>query len=562
MEVQQSKSLKRKIFIGTIDVAVILLLIVGGLNYILFSSGISSFYRQTVEIGAVTASSVMDADDVQFLADEVWKTIEQTGERSDENHAFDYLRETEQYIETINLLNRIRGAQNSAFTTLVLADTANMRFIYLADADAAGFTSNHVSFPGDCYKMSESEKNYILDNEYSIPTYTYNYQERDKTVLLYSAGNAVLDTHGKVIAFVITDIRMEDITHEIWPRLLQNLIIMAGVVFLLAFIVTVLGNTYLIDPLNKLSTAARAFINNRKNQKHNDVSYFKALGIRTQDEIEQLARSMSAMEKDLYAYENEIVSLTKDKERIRTELSLARNIQHDTLPTSFPPFPEREEIDIHAFIRPAREVGGDFYDFFMIDEDHLGLVVADVSGKGIPAALFMMIAKILISISLKSTLSPAKALDIVNKLLCENNKEQMFVTVWLAIVDLNTGLVTYANAGHENPLLYQNGKWSYILTKHGLVLSALEDVNYSEHTLQLQEGDWLFQYSDGIPEAANKDNELFGDERLLESCRQADMSSTESLLKGIQNDIDEFVGEAEQFDDITMLAYRYHKKEG
>jgi sigma-B regulation protein RsbU (phosphoserine phosphatase) len=138
----------------------------------------------------------------------------------------------------------------------------------------------------------------------------------------------------------------------------------------------------------------------------------------------------------------------------------------------------------------------------------------------------------------------------------------MFVTVWLAIVDLNTGLVTYANAGHENPLLYQNGKWSYILTKHGLVLSALEDVNYSEHTLQLQEGDWLFQYSDGIPEAANKDNELFGDERLLESCRQADMSSTESLLKGIQNDIDEFVGEAEQFDDITMLAYRYHKKEG
>ncbi|MBO4219183.1 MAG: SpoIIE family protein phosphatase [Erysipelotrichaceae bacterium] len=564
MEIQKSKSLRRKIFNGTIQVSLVILLLVGAMNYLLFSNGVSSYYRTSVERNASTAAAVINVEDVIFLADSVWEILNETGPRSEDNPAFNGILDTEQYQRTVRMLNTIRSEQNDAFLTLVLADTENMRFVYLADADASALSSNHVSFPGDCYEMSESEKAAVLEYRFYIPTYTYHYDERGKDVLLYSAGSAVqnkTDLSG-VIAYIIADVRQESISRDILPTIYQNLFILAGVVLFLAIVVVILGNIHIIDPLNKLSSAARQFIADRKNNRHNEVRYFKALGIKTQDEIEQLARSMSTMEKDLNNYEEEVISLTKDKERIRTELTLARNLQHDTLPTSFPPFPERPEIDVYAVIDPAREVGGDFYDIFLIDDDHLALVVADVSGKGIPAALFMMISKILISTTLKSCLSPARALEKVNALLCENNREQMFVTVWLAVVDLNTGTVTCANAGHENPLICQNGVWSYITDRHGLVLSAMEDMKYSEHTMQLQDGDWLFQYSDGIPEATNINSELFGEQRLLDSCQKASLVSPAGFLKSIQIDIDEFVGEAEQFDDITMLAYRFHQKGG
>ncbi|MBQ6653939.1 MAG: SpoIIE family protein phosphatase [Erysipelotrichaceae bacterium] len=563
MEIQQSKSLKRKIFNGTVQISIIVMLIVGLLNYMQISSSIRTLYFDTVERNAATMAILMDSEDVVFLRENVLKTMAESGPRDPENDAYAYIQETEQYKRVVELLNRVCAEERSSFMTLVIADNENMRFIYLADADAFGLSSNHVSFPGDVYAMSEAEKASLEENETFLPAYFYEYEERGHTVILYSAGRAVLAFDGfSVLAYAIADLRAENIAKRIWPVILGNLAIMAGTILFLAIAVVIMGNLHVIEPLNKLSKAARQFITDRKNSKHNEVAYFKALGIKTQDELEQLARSMSTMEKDLNNYETEIVALTKDKERIRTELSLARNIQHDTLPTTFPPFPERKDIDIYAIIDPAREVGGDFYDLFLIDENHLALVVADVSGKGIPAALFMMVSKILINTTCRASLSPAEVLSRVNQLLCENNKEEMFVTVWLAIVDLSSGEVRYANAGHENPLICRNGEWSYITTRHGLVLSALEGMQYTDYTLQLNDGDWLFQYSDGIPEAANVNNELFGDERLLESCRKAAMDSTAGFLRSIQNDIDEFVGEAEQFDDITMLAYRFRKKEG
>ncbi|MCR5067629.1 MAG: PP2C family protein-serine/threonine phosphatase [Erysipelotrichaceae bacterium] len=563
MEVQQTKSLKRKIFNATIQISVIIMLIVGTLNLFQITSSIRQIYYDTVDRNAATMAGILDISDVYFLKENVLKTMAETGPRTEENHAYDYITETEQYRRVVEKLKAVCVGENSSFMTLVLPDPENMRFIYLADGDAFGYTTNHVSYPGDVYSMNEEEKASLLEHKNYIPAYNYDYDEHGTKTVLYSAGRAVIDHADlSIVAFAISDLRAEKMFMRIFPVVMGNLAILAAAIIVLAILVMIMGNAYIVWPLNKLSTAARTFINNRKNQKQNDVAYFKALGIRSQDEIEQLARSMSAMEKDLISYENEIVTLTKDKERIRTELSLARNIQHDTLPTTFPPFPEREDIDIYAVIDPAREVGGDFYDLFLVDDDHLALVVADVSGKGIPAALFMMVSKILINTTSQSELSPARVLAKVNELLCSNNKEEMFVTVWLAIVDLKTGIVTHANAGHENPLVCHNGEWSYIMDKHGLVLSALDGIQYTDYTLQLQDGDWLFQYSDGVPEAANTANELFGDERLLESCRKASLNSTAGFLKSIQIDIDEFVGEAEQFDDITMLAYRFHKKEG
>lgn len=208
---------------------------------------------------------------------------------------------------------------------------------------------------------------------------------------------------------------------------------------------------------------------------------------------------------------------------------------------------------------PAKEVGGDFYDFFMVDDDHIALVMADVSGKGIPAALFMMESKILIRSAVQSGLSPSAALIKANEQLLENEDIDFFVTVWLAVVDINTGKGLAANAGHEHPTLkHKNGDYEMVKYKHSLAVATIEGLQFKEHEFELKAGDELFVYTDGVTEATNSDNELFGEERLVDSLNKCKASGPEELLPHIKADIDEFVGDAPQFDDITMLAFRYN----
>ncbi len=208
---------------------------------------------------------------------------------------------------------------------------------------------------------------------------------------------------------------------------------------------------------------------------------------------------------------------------------------------------------------PAKEVGGDFYDFFMVDDDHIALVMADVSSKGIPAALFMMESKILIKSAVQSGLSPSAALRKANEQLLENDDTDFFVTVWLAVIDINTGKGLAANAGHEHPSLKRKGGvFEMIKYKHSLAVATIEGIPFKEHGFQLEAGDELFVYTDGVTEATNTDNELFGEERLLTSLNGNKAAGPEELLPQIKADIDEFVGDAPQFDDITMLAFRYN----
>ena len=254
--------------------------------------------------------------------------------------------------------------------------------------------------------------------------------------------------------------------------------------------------------------------------------------------------------------------LEQENERIRSELAMASRIQSAMLPGIFPAFPERKEFDIYASMDPVRGVGGDFFDFFFIDRDHLCLLIADVSGKGIPAALFMMASKIILADNAKSGKSPAQILQDTNEAICANNPEEMFVTVWLGILDISTGLLTTANAGHEYPaLMHADGQFELFRDRHGLVVGGMPGVKYHEHSLQMYPGSKLFVYTDGVPEATDAENALFGTARMLQALNAHTNEAPKQILHGVRQAVNEFVSNMEQFDDLTMMCLEFMPKE-
>jgi len=307
----------------------------------------------------------------------------------------------------------------------------------------------------------------------------------------------------------------------------------------------------MVQPLEKLTRHINA-------QKNGDAVFIVDESYRTGDEIESLAESFSTLSERTRNYIAQITQITAEKERIGTELALASRIQADMLPNVFPPFPGHPEFDLYASMDPAKEVGGDFYDFFLIDDDHLGLAIADVSGKGVPAALLMMIAKLLVQNDAMTGRSPAQVLEAVNRQICANNREEMFITVWFGVLELSTGKITAVNAGHEYPVLMQpGGRFELLKDKHGFVVGGMEDVRYREYEIQLSPGSRLFIYTDGVPEATNADNELFGTERMLAALNRDTGAAPRTILKNVRRAVDDFVRDAEQFDDMTMLCLEY-----
>ena len=275
-------------------------------------------------------------------------------------------------------------------------------------------------------------------------------------------------------------------------------------------------------------------------------------------EIQDLGSSVQKMETDTLQYMQNLMQVTAERERIDTELSLANRIQANMLPNIFPAFPDRTEFDIHASMTPAKEVGGDFYDFFLIDDDHLGLVMADVSGKGVPAALFMMMAKILLYNYAMMGGMPHEVLERLNSTICKNNDDSMFVTVWFGIYTISTGKVVAANAGHEYPIIkHGDGNFEILKDRHGFVIGGMSGLKYRDYELQLQPGDILFLYTDGVPEATDANANMFGMDRLLETLNAASDGSAKELLEAVHAGVEGFVGNAPQFDDLTMLALKH-----
>ncbi len=357
---------------------------------------------------------------------------------------------------------------------------------------------------------------------------------------------------GDVIAMVLVEVPMRNLFSDLGSFTLYTFIGAMIATAILISIGTYLVLKMIIRPIKIVTREAQVFVDNE-----NKVS--DRLGeIKTGDEIETLSQSILKMQLGINEYIKDLTLVTAEKERIGTELNVATKIQADMLPRIFPPFPEKKEFDLFASMDPAKEVGGDFYDFFLIDDDHLGLVIADVSGKGVPAALFMVIAKTLIKNRALVGGSPSEILEYANNQLCDGNDQDLFVTVWMAILEISTGKGVAANAGHEHPAIRRaDGEFELSVYRHSLALGVMEDVPFAEHEFKLNPGDTLFVYTDGVPEATNAEDVQYGTDRMLALLNKYKNVPINELLIKLRNDIDKFAGDTPQFDDITMLSIKY-----
>ena len=338
-----------------------------------------------------------------------------------------------------------------------------------------------------------------------------------------------------------------------------------GMVLLFIILISVIAAVYeakaidkaVVKPIEKIGEKTLKYA--RSNHMGKLEEYLLPVVANPVSELECLSVNINDMMEEIDHYIENIKTITAERQRIETELSVATAIQEGNLPKNFPSTPE---FDLFASMTPAKEVGGDFYDFFMIDDDHLGIIMADVSGKGVPGAMFMMISKVLLENVGKTCLSPKETLEKVNNQLCDNNQAEMFVTVWYGILDLNTGVITAANAGHEFPAVrHNNGSWELFQDKHGFVLAGMSGVKYKEYEITLEKGDSLFLYTDGVAEATSAENELFGTDRMLEALNKDPGCDVRTRIANVKEGIDAFVKEAPQFDDITMLTVNFRGRE-
>ena len=373
---------------------------------------------------------------------------------------------------------------------------------------------------------------------------------------LASCYEPIIDSAGNRVASVGVDIDMNEVMaarHKFLWQMLIYAIIAALVAVLISML---LMRRTVTKPLSLLSRAVDHFGGDEGRLTKDQVIN---LPIHSRDEIGNLYQKTRSMEERLIDYMDNLAVVTAEKERIGAELSIASQIQADMLPRIFPPFPNRTDFDIYASMDPAKEVGGDFYDFFLVDDTHLCLVMADVSGKGVPAALFMVIAKTLIKNQALLGRSPSEILANVNQQLCDGNEAELFVTVWLAVVDLTTGQGLAVNAGHEHPTLRRaGGQYELIQYRHSPAVAVMEGMRFRQHEFQLNPGDSLFVYTDGVPEATDAKNELYGAERMLAALNRDPDAAPEQVLSAVRQGVDAFVGDAPQFDDLTMLCLRYH----
>ena len=549
-------SLRFKTVVVIIFTSLILSAIAVTISYNVYSTTMDDHYKKLTSNLAKTAASQLDADDLLRYYDAVKQigTYDEQKYRSDEKYRADYDAKAEdikddEYYRMLDTLFDIKDSNGIKY--LYVQKLEGDMCTYIMDADRSSEqcqlgTTHEVSGPT---KEAEHPEN-------GIPAFITN----DTYGWLCTSMEPVRDSAGAPVALVGADVSMDEIMSD-RAAYLRNILIFMGIAAVLLTAVVLFGIVKgLIKPINNLSDAALSYVKDRSSGQKGD-SAISRLNIRTGDEVEILCDSVKQMEQDINTYITDLTAVTAERERIGAELNVATQIQADMLPRIFPPFPDRKEFDIYATMTPAKEVGGDFYDFFLIDDDHIALVMADVSGKGVPAALFMVIAKTLIKNHAQAGGTPSEILHNVNDQLCEGNEAELFVTVWLAIVELSTGKGLAANAGHEHPAIRRaGGEYELSVYRHSPAVATMSGMRFREHEFQLNPGDSLFVYTDGVPEASDKDYQLFNTDRMLAALNRDPSAPPKKLLENVRREIDSFVGDADQFDDITMMCFSYAGK--
>ena len=539
-------SLSRSLLIGCAVFITLLSLIMGSIGFLTYYNGIVGRYETYLHDILKLAMTEIDGDDLERCIREKSKS--------------------EQYERTQDFLNRIKEYYDIKYIYIVkpmnLDETDNMMDVMAgitraeAEEDYDYYSVELGRLTGDYYSP-EIVRHYM--DACAIPGEVSFYRNKSEEFgYMYTGMIPVLDSAGEPVAVLAADLSMQEIT-RVWQR--YWMIVGAEILILVTFFLFSMYQWLrkrVIAPLKQLEEVSASFVeSSRQTQDPSRIDYKKA-DIHTGDEMEVLSDALNAMFDDTRRYMTNLLCVTAEKEKIGAELNVATQIQADMLPRIFPAFPDRREFDLYALMHPAREVGGDFYDFFLIDEDHLCMVIADVSGKGVPAALFMVIAKTLIKNQAMMGDDPADILGKVNEQLCEGNDAMLFVTVWISILTISTGKGIAANAGHEHPVIRRaGGSYELVVYRHSPAVAAMEGMRFRQHSFELHPGDRLFVYTDGVPEATNAENELFGNERMLDVLNSQPARKPHALLETMKREIDIFVGEAPQFDDITMLCLDY-----
>ena len=550
----------KKIHSVSVRVNVLILLlgiIIGGglvtAAYLTNTRQVDEFYMNKTTQTSTTIAAHLDTDVIINLLG-ILKTDEYQALREEAEAAKDEAR-IERYLEEKGALEDYRKLRE---TLASYRDLQGAKYVYLLDVnEVSGIylcdPSEPLTFTGTIVKSAPEFKG-IPANSHIDATVSYT----EEYGWLCSAYDPITTESGDVVASVGVDIEMTDIVNA-RHAFLWSMLTLAVVVVLATMVFTVWMMTKTVTkPIRMLSKGADEFADPTVEYADKKVI---DLPIRSKDEIGDLYQKTRSMQQNLLDYMASLTKITAEKERIGTELSIATRIQASMLPQVFPPYPDRHEFDLFASMDPAKEVGGDFYDFFLVDDDHLCLVIADVSGKGVPAALFMMASKIIIANNAMAGKSPAQVLYDANAMLLSNGQDDMFVTVWIGILEISTGKLTASNGGHEYPVLMKDGRFEKIKDVHSFLVGGMTGVRYKEYELQLNPGDKLFVYTDGVPEAQNSNNELFGMERTVDALNDNREGSPEELLKSVRKAVDAFVGDAEQFDDLTMLCLEYKGKQ-
>ena len=459
------------------------------------------------------------------------------------------------YYEILDFLNSFRLNTDIQYYYVFVPFENDL--VYIWDANALKPDETEV----DACELGYHEEYMEGGKEATFSIYKQNPPEEielvndDKYGYIASAYSPVFDSNGDPVAVVGVDVYMPDLQ----ANMREFLVVVVAAIFLVVLAAILVCFFFvkrkIVNPINKIRDASKSMVENLENEDSIDVS------VKTGNEIEELFDSFKEMYGDVQDYIKKLEGVTAEKERIGAELDVAKHIQASMLPCIFPAFPERSEIDIYATMEPAKEVGGDFYDFFMVDDTHLAIVMADVSGKGVPAALFMVIGKTLIKDHTTPGRDLGKVFTEVNQLLCESNSEELFITAFEGVLDLVTGEFVYVNAGHEMPFICKaGGDFEPYKIRAAFVLAGMEGMKYRAGSMTLEPGDKIFQYTDGVTEATNINNELYGMERLGAILNKEKAGTPHDILPAVKKDIDSFVGEADQFDDITMLCLEYKAK--
>ena len=568
MSLIKRKSLNVKAFLTIFAGAIFLCVLAIVLAALVYSYTIYMAYANSIVREVDVICSLIRIDDLEMIVDNAGKIFER---RYDSLHLDDkglvmddtayriYLKEMsalEYYLEYAKIRNILIGfRENGEYGAITIQSFNPERecAFCLFDADP----DLYANMPGEIVIFDHDEY-----ERTGVPFERFALTDTDNGGKAITSNLPIYSKNGKtVLCYISVDLDVGDVWSSILKFLRAFLIILFIVTILCALGAAKLLRRSVLVPITVLSDAARRYSERQNTDLIESGAIFAPLKLEREDEIGDLWKAMKGMENHIASSLQEIKDMAAEQERLSTELSIATDIQAQMLPRTFPAFPDRDEFKLYATMNPAKEVGGDFYDFFLVDDDRLALVMADVSGKGVPAALFMVIAKTIIKNVTQSGhfKGPGAILAEVNDRLADGNDACVFVTVWLGILTISTGHIVSANGGHEFPAIYRSGgRFELGEDPHGPGLAVIEGVEFEEFEWDLKKGDRLFLYTDGLPEAANKNEEFFGIDRMLESLNRHSKEPVEELLKKVHRDVIRYQGNALPFDDLTMLALEYN----